>query len=272
MTWSFLRPKSDAAANNPQPMGEGASVQVERARARRRLVGALVLLAVGVVTFPLLFETQPRPIGVDTPINVVQRDGTPGATAPTSPAVSNKPVLPVLHVDVEEVPVAAGDAASSAQSAVASSVSAPMTAAPLTAAPVPAIAAPTKPDEVAAAKPIAKAASAPVSKPPTRDKPPADKPAVAAASPEPTAPKPGDAAIPPVRYVVQVGAFIDDKPVRETRLKVEGLGLKTYTQVIENDAGKRTRVRVGPFDTKAEADAAAKKLKAAGLPADLLKL
>jgi len=72
--------------------------------------------------------------------------------------------------------------------------------------------------------------------------------------------------------VVQVGAYSDAAMLRETRQKVEKLGLKTYTQVIEGDAGRRTRVRVGPFATRAEAQAAVSRLKAAGLPANLLTL
>lgn len=71
---------------------------------------------------------------------------------------------------------------------------------------------------------------------------------------------------------MQVGAYSDAAMLRETRQKVEKLGLKTYTQAIEGDAGKRTRVRVGPFTTRAEAQSAAAKLKAAGLPANLLTL
>ena len=73
---------------------------------------------------------------------------------------------------------------------------------------------------------------------------------------------------------MQVGAYADDTTLRETRQKVEKLGLKTYTQVIEGDtaSAKRTRVRVGPFDNRADAQAAAAKLKAAGLPANLLTL
>jgi DedD protein len=60
--------------------------------------------------------------------------------------------------------------------------------------------------------------------------------------------------------------------LRETRQKVDKLGLRTYTQVIEGDTGRRTRVRVGPFATREEAQAAAARLKAAGLPAHLLTL
>ena len=55
---------------------------------------------------------------------------------------------------------------------------------------------------------------------------------------------------------MQVGAFADAEAARETRQKVEKLGLKTYTQVAQTSAGKRIRVRVGPFASRDEADAA----------------
>ena len=74
------------------------------------------------------------------------------------------------------------------------------------------------------------------------------------------------------RFVVQVGAFTDPTSLREARQKVEKLGLKTYTQVIETEAGKRTRVRVGPFDARDEAERAATRLKSGGLPANILVL
>ena len=50
--------------------------------------------------------------------------------------------------------------------------------------------------------------------------------------------------------MVQVGAFADAGKARETRLKVEKAGLKTYTHVAETKEGKRIRVRVGPFATR----------------------
>ena len=65
------------------------------------------------------------------------------------------------------------------------------------------------------------------------------------------------------RYVVQVGAFTEKRALAEALSRVERLGLKTYTQVIESPAGPRTRVRVGPFSSRAEADAVGAKLKAA---------
>ena len=74
------------------------------------------------------------------------------------------------------------------------------------------------------------------------------------------------------RFVVQVGAFAEAGAARETRAKVEKLGLKTYTQVAQTPAGSRIRVRVGPFATRAEADAASAKARAAGITAVVLTL
>ncbi len=72
------------------------------------------------------------------------------------------------------------------------------------------------------------------------------------------------------RYVVQVGAFLEESKVRETRAKLEKAGLKTYTQVVDGKDGKRTRVRVGPFATKADAETAAEKAKSLQLQAIVL--
>ena len=46
--------------------------------------------------------------------------------------------------------------------------------------------------------------------------------------------------------------------------KVEKLGLKTYTQVAQTPAGSRIRVRVGPFASRDEAEAALAKAQGRG--------
>jgi DedD protein len=74
------------------------------------------------------------------------------------------------------------------------------------------------------------------------------------------------------RIVVQVGAFAEVERAREARLKLERAGLKTYTHVAETPQGRRIRVRMGPFATRVEADKAAARAKALGLPAALLWL
>ena len=56
------------------PAAQTESVEAMRRRARHRLIGAAVLVLVGVVGFPLLFDTQPRPIAVDIPIEIPDRN------------------------------------------------------------------------------------------------------------------------------------------------------------------------------------------------------
>ena len=75
-----------------------------------------------------------------------------------------------------------------------------------------------------------------------------------------------------VRSVVQVGAFADLAKAREARTKLDQAGLKTYTQEVDTKEGKRTRVRVGPFASKEEADKTAEKIRKLNLPATVLKL
>ncbi|HQX68665.1 MAG TPA: SPOR domain-containing protein, partial [Ottowia sp.] len=74
------------------------------------------------------------------------------------------------------------------------------------------------------------------------------------------------------RFIVQVGAFAEDTAVREARQKAERAGVRTYTQVVNTAAGPRTRVRVGPFATREEAERAAATLKKAGLAGSVLAL
>ncbi|MDB5882382.1 MAG: hypothetical protein JWP43_2260 [Ramlibacter sp.] len=228
--------KTRKGGDEPQaPHRHPESVEAIRTRARHRLIGAGVLVLIAVIGFPVLFDTQPRPIAVDIPIQIPDRNKAKPLSAP---AVSGS-------VTSASAPVKLA--------AVTSPAQAP--AAPADAAPEP------KPQSKADAKPPA--AAKPEPKPHDGDKARAlleGKPVqVAAAS---------DSG----RYVVQVGAFSDASKAREARLKVERAGLKTYTQVAETSDGKRTRVRVGPFGTRAEADKAADKIKGLDLPAAILSL
>ena len=72
--------------------------------------------------------------------------------------------------------------------------------------------------------------------------------------------------------MVQAGAYLDATSLRDARQKVEKLGLKTYTQVVETPTGKRTRVRVGPYENRPDAEAVAARIKATGLSVVVLTL
>ena len=254
MRLPFLRSKDSAARGQRASVADEASaVDAARTRARRRLSGALVLLLAGVIGFPLLFETQPRPLPVDTPIEVPNRDG---AAAP-APGPLRQPAPPPDAGT--EMP---GDAASTATTESTRPSSPPEA--------TPAEAASTSAAEAATQAAAEATPAAPAPRPPA--------PTAAAARNEPTddgararALLEG-AAAPAARFVVQVGAYSDEATLRQARQRVEKLGLKTYIQVINTAAGKRTRVRIGPFASRQDADAAAAKVKAAGMPANILVL
>ena len=74
------------------------------------------------------------------------------------------------------------------------------------------------------------------------------------------------------RVVVQVGAYSDAAKLRDVRHKLEVAGFTTYTQVVDTKDGKRTRVRVGPFNSKEEADKNAQKIRKLQLETSILKI
>jgi DedD protein len=74
------------------------------------------------------------------------------------------------------------------------------------------------------------------------------------------------------RFVVQAGTFADAGAAKDARAKLERAGMKTYTHVAETKDGKRTRVRVGPVASLAEADKLAERIKKLDLPAQVLAI
>jgi DedD protein len=72
--------------------------------------------------------------------------------------------------------------------------------------------------------------------------------------------------------VIQVGAYADAAKLREVRHKLEIAGFKTYTQVVDSGEGRRTRVRIGPFASKEEAQRMVTKVKGLNLSAAVLTL
>jgi DedD protein len=219
-------------------------VQQARTKARQRLIGAAVLLVIGIVAFPLVFETSPRPVPVDLPIDIPRRDAVPPLAMPAS----------------RPAPVAAA-----APSAVEPGAAVVAQAPP----PSPAVAAPSPQPSAQRGE----GASSPRPALPPNGEARGEGAAEASrARAILEAREPAASAGGTPRFIVQVGAFADVAAARETRAKVEKLGLKTYTQVAETAQGSRIRVRVGPFATRDDADTALAKAKAAGIAAVVLTL
>lgn len=215
------------------PAAQPESVEVLRRRAKNRLIGSAILVLIGVIGFPLLVDRTPRPVAVDLPIEIPDRNKVLPLAAPEIPA-------PMTAAEPASAPVAAAPA-------------------PLTAV------APAAVEKPAAEKPAPKPAvkTAPAAKP----APKAGKSDAKTETRKTESKSAHDG-----RYVVQVGSFAEESRAREARAKLERAGLKNYTQAVETKDGRRIRVRAGPFASKAEADRAAEKIKRLDLPAAVLSL
>lgn len=240
--FQFRKGRNEQAAK----LAPAQTVEAVRRRAMHRLIGAAVLVLAGVIGFPLVFDNQPRPIPVDLPIEIADKSTVkplvmPSAAAPAAGSSSAVAPAPVSKP---------AGATESAAAATTTPALAPLT--PITAAPAPTAAkAPNSPPETA----VARTADAGKAQALLEGKDVAV-----------TAPAGGG------RFVVQVGAFAEPEKVREVRQKVEGAGLKTYTQIVETKDGKRTRVRVGPYTDKEQAQKVAEKIRKLDLSAAILTL
>jgi DedD protein len=243
------------------------SIETMRRRARHRLIGAAVLVLLGVVGFPILFDTQPRPIPVDIPIEIPDRNRVAPLVAP--------PAQGGAAQDAAATPASAAPAAARVPEAAPAAAPAPAVAPASVAASA----------RAAAATPAFQPASTPARKPEAA--PPTATQARTAESARPSAADEAErarallegrsvpakpAATDDGRFIVQIGAYAEADKAREVRLKLERAGIKTYTQVVETVNGKRIRVRVGPFQGRAEAEKAAAKIKALNLPVSILQL
>lgn len=122
----------------------------------------------------------------------------------------------------------------------------------------------TEPAAPAASAPepvgVESAASAPVMTVPPPILAPAPKPVPAA---EPAA------AASPRAYAINVGLFADPTNAEKAHARLVEAGLPAFTQTLEMPKGERTRLRVGPFDNRAQAEAAAERIRALGLDAQI---
>jgi len=248
---------SRSSAPGKAPVPPPQSIEAVRRRARHRLIGAAVLVLLGVIGFPLLFDAEPRLIASDISIEIPAKN--PKSSLFVAPFA--KPV------SVPDSPAQASVAANASLSARQEAVQS----------------APRLPIQKPAEKPFNQPAEMPTEKPEAAAPKVPAKPRPAGAEAEralallqgkPAAEKPpaNPQAAGAERLVVQVGAFAEAAGAREVRSILERAGLKTYTHVAQTPQGQRIRVRVGPFDSRAEAENAAVRVKALGLPAAILTL
>ncbi len=277
------------------------TVETLRRRARYRLIGAAVLVGVAVIVFPLLFDTKPRPVSLDVPITIPDRDRVPPMEQPAAVTHAGKVSSAASLSEGEEVlspsahpresSVVPESAANSSRPDKSQGKAADSAPAPEKLAEKPVEKPAEKPVPRHTEKPAEKVAEKPAEKPIAKPEPAPERRAeetrtrtdeavrarallegrtldATAAKSEIKSPASPDAG----RFIVQVGAFADVNSAREARAKADRVGVKTYTQEISTAQGKRIRVRVGPFATREDAEKAAAALKKTGLPGAVLAL
>ena len=309
--------------NEPAAPGPQETIDTLRRRARHRLIGAAVLVGLAIIGFPLLFDTQPRPVAVNAPITIPDKDkvaplrtpdpvpaaaslgereemvsgavaprggertasASAAAVAPARRASAEKPAAPTRDARPD---AAAADARAKAEEAarLKAEEAARAKAAQAKREEEAKAAQARRDDDRSQAQTDAQAKREEAARAKREQEARAKREAELRAKREeaararalldgrgtPSADKPAAADAKGGRFIVQVGAFADDSAVREARQKAERAGVKTYTQTVETSAGKRTRVRAGPFSSREDADKAAGALKKAGLGGSVLSL
>lgn len=206
-----------------------------RKRARRRLVGAIVLVLISVIVLPIIFdepksENEKHEIAINLPIpgkssknSFVPKAEPAGQETfngvDASPELQNKPKTTPQNIeDTIEV--------SGEQKRI----------------PIPGI----KPK---------------IDKHPIEVKNP-NATNIAAATVTATTPATTDMT---KGFVVQLGAFSDQLKAKQQQANLVSNGFKAYTETLKIDNNEVTRVRIGPFVTRNAAENELKKLKKIGL-------
>jgi DedD protein len=193
-----------------------------RKRARRRLIGALVLVTAVAAVLPMVLDSEPRQVSQDVTIRIPSPDSGEFSSkvVPLAPVPETKPQPPATAAKPAPVPAQDGKTAPKAQP-------------PAAPAPEPVKVAP-KPEQPA-------------------------KPAASAAKESARADKDKG------QFVVQVIALSDAAKAGQIQQQIANAGIKSYTEIVKTEKGDVTRVRAGPFATRAAAEKARDQLKSMGL-------
>jgi DedD protein len=203
-----------------------------RKRARRRLIGAIALAMVAAVVLPMVLDSEPKPLNQNVNITIPSPDS--GAFSSKVVPVTPPPANSAKDISPARTPSAAPPVESSTATGAADSK------------------APSVAKGAEAGAPAAAPKAAPAEKAPgTPSK------AQSAAKPETGA------------FIIQVSALSDASKAKQMHASIAAAGVKSYTQVVKTAKGDVTRVRAGPFSSRAEAERARDKLKAIGLSGNI---
>jgi cell division protein FtsN len=234
------------------------------------VIGAVfgLALALGVAVYitkvpiPFMNKNQPRPAEGGAAEAQKNKDWDPNAALP-----GRLPPKPQPSASETTEPVSSGGAPT-AEAAGSAGGAAAQSRDPLgdlarsrSETPRPPVATePPKASPAPAAPPAAKASPAPPA-------PAAPAPPAKAAAAEPPA-----AAIDPLQYFVQAGAFRGVEEAEQMRARLSLMGLQARVSEREQAGRVVYRVRLGPFDRREDAEKAGERLEAAGVSAVLVRV
>jgi len=219
----------------------------EKQRARRRLVGAIALVLAAVVVLPMVLDSHPKPASDDIAVNIPRASKTPAALPPSA---MNTPVPAADVTAPEDIPSDNPQLAASGVSPASAASDAPA----------------KRNSPTSSAAPVQHAAAA---------KAPQTAPSRAASSASPNLPASQPVTHPAAggnaaasRFVVSVGSFASDASAHAWLNKLKAAGVPAYLETRRlADGTQRTLLRAGPFSDRANAEAAVKKVRDAGLSA-----
>ena len=249
--------------------GRNDSVETIRRQAQYRLAGAAMLVSVAVVSFSLLFDTEPRTLGVEMPIAIPTKDKVQpvvGKQVAQAEAKSGAPSSEgVIDEDSAEASAQAAaklaaQAAQAAQVVQAARASQEKQAAAK-------LAADKAVAEQAAKQQVAQVTANAEN---TRAQSILDGNAASAAPAASAKPPRFDYPDDGRRRVIQVGAFVENSRARALRQRLLRNGIETLVNVATVKGERLIRIRVGPFTKAAELQTYIDKIKALGLDARVL--
>jgi DedD protein len=219
------------------------------------------LVAAIVVALPMVLDTEPRPIDGEISIKIPPPDPSKFTSrmAPVPPSAEPRSAGGDRFApDAKSAP----DTKSTPKfSAAMGEKSAEPDVKP------PAAAAPAKPSSAASHAPVS-----PPATPAAKAPPPAPKPAPPAVKEAPggSAAAPAPAASETQMYAVQVVALADVEKAKQVQEQLAAAGLKSYTEIVKTAKGEVTRVRAGPYPSRAAAEKAHDQLKTLGLSGNIV--
>lgn len=248
----------------PRMASDGASDAslAEKKKARHRLVGAIVLCLIAALVVPMLLESEPRNAERDLPLGMAL-SGSRAADGSLQPPAGPEDDhwdegqpdrLVMLEERVVGLPPGQFRSSQRAAAPASGSQDAPSSAETAAAAGQSAPAVPRTPEPPA----------------------PAERPDVLARLIEQVN-KPGSQpARPPERrhrrFLVQVGAYSSVKSARLASDRIAKVGMTAYHETVKTANGEWIRVRIGPFESREDAERAQQVLKRAGVTAALIAL